>query len=337
MQMRASSGKTRRLLLDTDTAGDDTVALLAAALSDRAVLEGVTIVAGNVAFEREVENAKYALSLAGQAQTVTVFEGARSPLLKHYATAEHIHGEGGLGGVLLPQTGIASGNRDAVDVIVERARRHPGELTLACIGPLTNVALALKREPQLNALLDEVWVMGGALATLGNITPAAEYNFWVDPDAAKLVVRELDVTLLDWGLTLRDATLQAADRAAIDTAVGQSRLADFFTQITHPVRASSEDGGTGSTAHPDSLTVLALLEPELTESAGDYFVDVDEREGLTRGYSAIDKNGVTDGDPRTRVIESVDRHRFRARLTELLVRGDPHRALGNDSRSQQAS
>jgi len=321
--MSASPKSSRRLLVDTDTAGDDTMALLAAALSDRAVLEGVTIVAGNVEFEREVENAKYTLSLAGQAQTVPVFEGARSPLLKDYTTAEHIHGEGGLGGVLFPETGIASGNQDAVDFIIETAHRYPGELTLACIGPLTNVALALKREPKLNSLLDEVWVMGGALAALGNITPAAEYNFWVDPDAAKLVIRELDVTLLDWGLTLRDATLTDAELATIEKGAVNSQFAEFFTQISGPQRSSRQDGGIGNTTQPDSMTVLTLLEPTLIETARNYFIDVDEREGLTRGYSSIDKNGVTDGYPRTRVIESIDHETFRALFTNMLLTGDP--------------
>jgi purine nucleosidase len=322
--MSISPKPFQRLLVDTDTAGDDTMALLAAALSDRAVLEGVTIVAGNVEFEREVENAKYTLSLAGQAQTVPVFEGARSPLLKDYTTAEHIHGEGGLGGVLFPETGIPSSDQDAVDFIIEAARRSPGELTLACIGPLTNIALALKREPKLNALLKEVWVMGGAVATVGNVTPAAEYNFWVDPDAAKLVMRELDVTLLDWGLTLRDATLTEEELATVENSTVNSQLAEFFTQIAGPQRSSRQDGGIGNTAQPDSMTVLTLLEPALIKKAGNYFIDVDEREGLTRGYSSIDKMGVTGGYPRTRVIESIDHEMFRTLFTNMLLTGNPH-------------
>ena len=178
----------RRVIVDTDTAGDDTQALLTALLSERLTVEAVTVVAGNVPFEYEVENAKYTIDLADRTD-VPVHEGARSPLLKDWEHAEQVHGEGGLGGELFPDTGIASADEHAIDAIVDRARDAPGEVSLLCIGPLTNVALAVAREPALPDLLDEVVVMGGAVGCLGNDTPAAEYNFWVDPDAAKRVVR----------------------------------------------------------------------------------------------------------------------------------------------------
>jgi len=186
----------RRVIVDTDTASDDTQAIVLAALSDRIALEAVTVVAGNVGFDDQVRNAKYTLQLAG-CGGVPVHEGARSPLVKDHETAEHVHGEGGLGGDLDPEVDIPSAEGFAPDVIVERARENPGEVTLACLGPLTNVALALRREPDLGDLLESVWVMGGNVNCLGNVTPAAEFNFWADPDAAKLVVRELGVTVVD--------------------------------------------------------------------------------------------------------------------------------------------
>ncbi|SEW01818.1 nucleoside hydrolase [Natrinema salifodinae] len=318
---------TRRVIVDTDTAGDDTQGLLLAALSDRVSLEGVTICAGNVPFEYQVENAKYTLDLAGVADEVPVYEGARSPLLTDHEFAEYIHGEGGLGGDLFPDTGIPSADEHAVDYIVRTARENPGEITLVCIAPLTNVALALQREPDLPELLDDVWIMGGAVNTLGNVTPAAEYNFWVDPDAARLVMSELEATLVDWGVTVRDSLFGPdvfEEVEAMDTP-----LADFFLTVTDAVRefnAQSEHDALGAdvTTQPDSLTVATLLEPDLIEESGTYYVEVDDREGPTRGYSLVDELGVTDGEPRTRVVESVDEERFERLMLDMLRHGDPH-------------
>jgi purine nucleosidase len=317
---------TRRVIVDTDTAGDDTQAILLAALADSIRLEALTVVAGNVEFDYQVENAKYTLDLAGAADDVPVYEGARRPLVKEFDHVPHVHGEGGLGGDLFPDTGIPSADGFAPDAIVEAVREHPGEVTLLCIGPLTNVALALRREPDLDDLVDEVWVMGGAANTLGNDTPAAEFNFWVDPDAAKVVVRELDVTLVDWGLTVRQGTLEAPflDRiAAVDTD-----YAEFFTTVSDHVRAFSRERlGVDATTQPDSLTAACLLAPDLVTAASRYHVDVDERAGMTRGYSLVDELGITDGPARTRVVESIDGDLFRRILEDLLVHGDPERSL----------
>jgi purine nucleosidase len=316
---------TRRVIIDTDTAGDDTQALVLAALSDRIDIEAVTVCAGNVDFEDEVRNAKYTLALTDH-EDVPVYEGARSPLLKDHETADHIHGEGGLGGSFDPSVDIPSADGFAPDVIVEMARENPGELTLVCIAPLTNVALALQREPDLNDLLEEVWIMGGNVNCLGNVTPAAEFNFWVDPDAAKLVLRELDVTLVDWGLTVRDSMLDTETLDAIADAAEDSRYADFFTTVTTSIRAFNRElRGEDVATQPDTLVSALLIDPDLVQADGTYYVDVDEREGMTRGYSMVDELGETDGRARTRVIESVDAEGFRDLLFDAIVHGDPDR------------
>ena len=321
------SSEPRRVIVDTDTAGDDTQALLLAATADRIDIEGVTVCAGNVAFDRQVENAKYALDLAGVADEVTVYEGARQPLLKSYEYATYVHGEGGLGGDLIADTDIPSGEQFGPDYIVERARANPGDLTLVCIAPLTNVALALREEPDLNDLLDEVWVMGGTVNCLGNVTPAAEYNFWVDPDAAKLALRELDVVLFDWGVTVRDTAFDAEtlDRFADGP---DTDLAAFFEEITESVRAfNRETFGEDQTTQPDAGTMAALLDPSLVEETGTYHADVDERAGLTRGYLSVDENGVTDGEAQTTVIESFDGERFQQVFEDMLFEQAPEASL----------
>ena len=287
------------LIIDSDTAGDDTQAILMAALAERVDLAGVTVVAGNVAFDDQVENAKYTLQLADAADRVPVYEGARRPLLKEGTHAEHVHGEGGLGGDFAPDTGIASADAHATDAIVETARDATGEVWLACIGPLTNVALALRREPALPDLLDRVVVMGGAVETAGNESPAAEFNFWVDPDAAKIVVEELSVTLVDWGLCVRDATF---DSDELDELTGLSTpFADFFDTVTTQARAwTRERFGEDSVTLPDSLAVACLLAPEIVAESTTCAVDVDERAGLTRGYTLVYRQGQTARDASTK-------------------------------------
>lgn len=316
---------TRRILLDTDTAGDDTQAILLAALADSIDLEALTIVAGNVPFEYEVENAKYSLDLA-DATDVPVYEGARTPLVKGIEHATHVHGEAGLGGDLVAETDTPSAEGHAVDTIVETLRDSPQEVTLVCIGPLTNLALALRREPELNDLADEIWVMGGAIGTLGNDTPAAEFNFWVDPDAAKVVLNECDVTLVDWGLCLRRGLFDADTLARLDA--GDTPYAEFFTEITTQVREMNrERRGEPATTQPDLLTTACVLHPELVTEAETLYVDVDEREGMTRGYSLADVHGITDGEPRTRVVRNVDADLFETMATDMILHGDPERSL----------
>jgi purine nucleosidase len=311
---------SRRVIVDTDTAGDDTQALVMTLLSERVTVEAVTVVAGNVEFEYEVENAKYTLDLLGRSD-VPVYEGARSPLLKDWEYAEQVHGEGGLGGDFFPETGIESADGHAVDAIVDHARAAPGEVSLLCIGPLTNVALALAREPDLPDLLDRVVVMGGAVGCLGNDTPAAEYNFWVDPDAAKRVVRDLDVTLVDWGLTLRSGSFGPEDFDRISAL--ETPTADFFETITERHRAfSKEQNGVDGVTLPDSLAAACLVAPEVVDSEVRHYVDVDEREGMTRGYTLVDANDVLDEEPNTTVVESVDEELF-TELVHATLAGDP--------------
>jgi len=311
----------RRVIVDTDTAGDDTQALLLACLSDRLAVEAVTVVAGNVPFDREVENAKYTLSLVEP--DPPVYEGARTPLLKEYEHAEEIHGEGGLGGDLHPETGVASAEGFAPDEIVRRCRDSPGEVSLLCIGPLTNLALAHAREPGLPDLVDEVWVMGGAVHCPGNVTPAAEFNFWVDPDAARRVIRAFDVTLVDWGLCL-DHVLSGD--TLDDLGAPDTDLADFFASVTRAVRAVDGAAGAGAATLPDGLTAALFAYPELRGETSTYPVVVDEREGLTRGYTSVDVGAdvadVTD-DARTRVVEAADHEGFVDVLAAMLRSRDP--------------
>jgi purine nucleosidase len=311
---------TRRVLVDTDTASDDAVALLLALQSTRVEVTGVTVVAGNVPFHHQVRNAKYTLGLVDRGD-VPVYEGARSPLVKSFEHATEVHGEEGLGDVEVPSVDDASAAGHAADYIVETVTEAPGEVTLLCLGPLTNVALAVAREPALPDLVDEVWVMGGAVEHRGNVTPAAEFNFWVDPDAARRVLREFDVTLVDWGLTVRDGVL---DDGAIDRVTApETDLAAFFAGLFAPLReyTGSQQGIAGVT-QPDGLTAACMLAPEIRRRTATQYVEVDEREGLTRGHTVADPDGTLGEDPNVEVVDAVDTDRF-VDVLAALAAGDP--------------
>lgn len=174
---------------------------------------------------------------------------------------------------------------------------------------LKNVALALVHEPDLPALLDEAWVMGGAVHCRGNVTPAAEYNVWVDPDAAMRVFDAFEVTLVDWGLSLR-ASVLPADR--VETVLKmEGELASFIGGMIETVyEFTRTEQGIDGVPQPDSLTAALLAYPELRGEMSIRAVEVDEREGLTRGYLSVDVDAVTEAPARTRIVESADGDTF---------------------------
>jgi purine nucleosidase len=314
------------LVIDTDTASDDAVAVAFAALSDRVDLQAVTVVAGNAPFDAQLRNAAYTLSLVG-ADDVPLAAGARRPLVKSWEHATEVHGPSGFGGELDPDVTPTTTGEYGPETICRLAREHDGELGLLAIGPLTNVAEALRRDPELADNLAGVWVMGGAVHCEGNVTPAAEYNVWVDPDAAQLVTRELPVTLVDWGLTCRDGVL---DTAAFDRIASfDTELASFLTAVTARAREwSRERGDGGAVGQPDCLAAAVAASPELVESSVAAHVAVDAREGVTRGHTVVDTDPDTSERINARVVTAVDAAAFRERLFGLAAEGDPDSRVG---------
>jgi purine nucleosidase len=314
---------TRRVIVDTDTASDDALALLLLGASERARLAAVTTVAGNVPVARATANARHSLSVLGRESEVPVHEGADGPLAVESESAEDVHGPGGLGDVSVPPAGPS-----AETGAVERLCRADADVLL-CLGPLTNVAAALERDPALGERFDSVVVMGGAVNTLGNVTAPAEFNFWYDPHAARRVVRELPVTLVDWGVTLRDGVLPGdlLDRVA----VAETPQAEFFTAASAAARAhASERQDVEGGVFADALAATVVLAPDVVTGERTMFVDVDDREGMTRGYSLADERGVHDGEPKTAVVTGVDGAWYRAVVEAALVDGDPDPALAGE-------
>jgi len=313
---------SRSVVVDTDTASDDALAVLLLGLSDRAEIEAVTTVAGNVALDRATANAAHTLGVLGRGD-VPIHEGRAEPLAKDSESAEDVHGPGGLGDVTADED-VRTADEGAVD----RLCRADADVLL-CIGPLTNVAAALERDPSLGTRFDEVVVMGGACNTLGNVTAPTEFNFWYDPDAAKRVLDELSVTLIDWGLSLRDGVLPGdlLDRVA----EADSPQADFFSRASTAARAHARDqqdldGG----VFADALAATVVLAPDAVTGERLLYVAVDDREGMTRGYSLADERGVHDGEAKTTVVTDVDAECFRTAVEAALVDGDPDPTLSGE-------
>ncbi len=314
------------LVIDTDTAQDDCVALLVGLLDDRADLRAITMVAGNVGFDRQVENAFLTLSVAGRLGDVPVYLGSRRPLMREWVSAESVHGDG-VGGLSMDFHDLHPSGVHGVDALIALASASPGELTIVCIGPLTNIALATVKDPAFVGNVKTLYIMGGSNNARGNITAAAEYNFFVDPEAARTVFEAgFSIVVVPWApLTLADAVFsreQIAEIAAIGTP-----LADYFVRIIGDTLAFDESVGIAGSTHPDSLTVAVLLHPELVTARARYAVSVETGSELTRGYASMSW-GVHGLESNATVIESVDSGAFYRHITTLLeIATTPSREL----------
>ena len=177
----------RRFVIDTDTASDDAVALVMALREPSVKVEAITVVAGNVPLDCAVTNALISIDMAGT-YAPPVYVGAAKPMLRELFTAQFVHGENGMGEMELPAPKTAPKKEHAVDAIIELAQKYPGELELITLGPLTNVAIACLKAPDIMRGIKKVWIMGGSGLSAGNITPLAEFNIYVDAEAAQIVL-----------------------------------------------------------------------------------------------------------------------------------------------------
>ena len=292
------------IILDTDTAQDDCVAILLGLLDPVADLRAVTMVAGNVGFEQQTKNALMTLSVAGALGECPVYLGCRRPMVRPWVSAENVHGDGA-GGLSMDDSGVETEKEHAVDALLRLTAESPGELNVVAIGPLTNIAMAVVKDPSFPERVKSLYIMGGSNNARGNITAAAEFNFYVDPDAAKIVFEAgFDITVIPWEpLTVRDALFSREQMAEIGSA--GTPVASFFAQVCEATLEFDETVGIPGSSHPDSLTMAVLLHPELITRSGSYAVDIEADSELTRGYSAMSW-GVHGLAPNARVIESVD-------------------------------
>jgi len=296
----------RNLLIDTDTASDDAVALIMALRSPLVEVAAITVVAGNVPVEQATRNALFAVELCGS--DVPVFTGAAKPLHRELEPATWFHGMDGLG-----DCGYAAsaerqpGGTHAVDAIVACAMERPG-LEVITLGPLTNLALALEREPRIVANISRCVVMGGAPCCEGNVTPAAEFNIWVDPEAARAVfLSGLPIELVGWHLSRHEAVLDASDIERVLAL--KTPLAEFAVRCNGKAReAYLEQTGEHGISLPDPVAMAVLLQPELMTEWSEHFVEIETKSELTRGMTVVDRLGVS-GDSRNEGVWREARRR----------------------------
>ena len=280
----------RPLLIDTDTASDDAVALIMALRSPSVEVVAITIVAGNVSVEQGARNALFTAELCSS--TVPVYLGAAKPLLRELETAEWFHGLDGLSDQGYAPAHRAAEPAHAVDAILAASHAHAG-LEVVTLGPLTNLAMALLRDPSLATRVSRCVIMGGNPCCEGNVTPAAEFNIWVDPEAARIVFDSgLPIQMIGWQLSRDEAVLDAKDIARVLAL--KTPLADFAIRCNSTAAtAYATQTGEQGISLPDPIAMAVLLEPVLSLSASSHSVQIETVSPLTRGMTVVDKLDVT--------------------------------------------
>ena len=305
------------LVIDTDAGVDDALALMLALAHPGAEVVAVTAVGGNVPLEHVVPNVFEVLHVMG-AEGVPVFPGAREPLLPgERERATEFHGKDGLGDYPNRRARVRPEPEPAAVALARLARERPGELTLVALGPLTNLALALRLEPELPRLLRRLVVMGGAHTARGN-TPrwAAEFNFYYDPEAAQMVAQAFpEITLVTWETTLaHPVSWQEHDRlAALDTP-----RARFFAAITRRTLGFLEAHGAPGLLIPDPLAMVVALDPGAVTAEARHRLWVETCGEHSRGQSLLDY-GRSGLEPNARVVTGFDRARVLERFRQALA------------------
>ncbi len=307
----------RKIIIDTDPGQDDAVAILLALASPELEVLALTTVAGNVPLALTTRNARQIVELAGR--STPIHAGCDRPMTRALVTAEHVHGKSGLDGIALPDPTHPVSPVHAVDAIIDTLRAHPpGTVTLCPLGPLTNIATAFRRAPDIVARVAGIVLMGGAYFEVGNVTPAAEFNIYVDPEAADivfksgvpLVVMPLDVT--HQALTSRP---WVEEMRAKGTPVARAIAAwtDFFERFD-----SAKYGTDGAPLH-DPCVIAYLLEPSLF-TGRHINVEIETKGELTLGMTVADWWRVTGRKPNAVFMGGVDREGFYRLLTERVGR-----------------
>lgn len=291
---------SRTFLIDTDTASDDAVALVMALRAPDVRVAAITVVAGNVNVGQATRNALYTTELCDA--VVPVYSGAEKPLLQTYQNATWFHGRDGLGDHNYPMPRRTAEKQHAVDAIIETIEASPG-LVLVTLGPLTNVALAVSRKPEIAAKVSRCVIMGGNPCCEGNVTPAAEYNIWVDPEAARIVFRSgLPVELVGWHLCRGHAVLDEKDIAHVE-GFG-TKLAHFAIECNSHARvALKTQTGEDGICLPDPVAMCLALDPSIGTDWSEHYIDVETQSELTRGMTVVDRLNVA-GDERNRAVWS---------------------------------
>jgi purine nucleosidase len=279
-------------------------------------VEAITVVAGNVPMPQGVQNALYTVELCGK--DVPVYPGMERPMIRPLGTAQDVHGTDGLGDIGLPLHGREPTPGHAVDILIETINRYAGSITLVSLGPLTNLALALLRDPSIAGKVERYVMMGGTGQGYGNVTPVAEYNIWVDPEAARIVFESgLPITMVGWDISRLYAVFAPADAAEL-RALG-TPLAEFCIDIQGTL-----DQYAVQTSHlsgfdlPDPIAMAVALDPSTATRMERLFVGIETGGTWGRGQTVVDHLGATGLPPNADVVLEASHERFVDILTAAI-------------------
>jgi purine nucleosidase len=314
--LKITGGNMRRFWIDTDTASDDAVAIMMALRWPDVHVDGITVVSGNVPVEMCSRNARYTVELCGA--DTPVYLGAARPLLREPSYAFFFHGPDGMGGMNYPEAKRPAESMHAVDALIQAVRSAPGEINLVTLGPLTNIAAALTIAPDIAQKIPVCYMMGGAAATLGNITPAAEFNIWVDPEAARMVfLSGLPVVMVGWELCRGEANLSGPDQELIRAF--HTKYADFTLDSNRQaIQTNMQWLGDPGLPLPDPVTMAIAMDPSICTKKGKHFVDVETISELTRGMTVVDQLDVLHKPANAEVCWAIDPARWKEALYKVI-------------------
>tara|TARA_B100001559_G_C16446862_1_gene597180 strand:- start:402 stop:1394 length:993 start_codon:yes stop_codon:yes gene_type:complete len=326
----------KKLIIDADTGSDDAVAILMALRDPRVQVLGITIVSGNVPLKQGIINTLSTAELCDV--EVKVFAGADKPLKREYleiytleefqkhvhtlspdsVTAQCVHGFDGMGDIGVEPKNKNYEEEDAVDYLINSFNKNPNEITLVTLGPLTNIAKAIQKDPSIADKIEHCYVMGGTSDGSGNVSAAAEYNIWVDPEAAQIVFSSgLAITMVGWDNSYKYAMLK--DKEINELKSLKTKYADFCVDIQKTlIELTHASYGFYGFDLPDPITMAIALDNNIILESQQLHVLVDVRDGITRGQTIVDYFNAEQGNQNVRVVTKSDNLGFLNLLTELV-------------------
>ena len=317
-----------KFIIDADTGSDDAVALLIALRNPKINILGITIASGNVPMKQGVTNALSTTELCGE--KVDIYAGAEKPLTRDYieiysleefikhvrsrdpasASGQCVHGVDGMGDIgIEPKTSDIQ-KQTAVDYLVSSFNEQPDEITLVTLGPLTNIAEAINKDPSISSKVKHCYVMGGTSDGSGNVSAAAEYNIWVDPEAAQIVFNSgMQITMVGWDNSYKYAMLREKEIEKVKSI--NTKYSDFVVDIQKTLRELTlKTYGHDGFDLPDPITMAIAIDNSIIEESQQLHVVVDTRDGLTRGQTIVDYFDAENGEQNIRVVTKSSKEKF---------------------------
>lgn len=326
----------KKFIIDADTGSDDAVAILLALQDPSVEILGITVVSGNVPLQQGIKNTISTIDMTEK--KVKVFAGEEKPLTREYeeiyelknfmehvkslksssASGQCVHGIDGMGDIGIKPSTEEYEAKHAIDFIIDTINKNPNEVTLVTLGPLTNIALAIQKDPSISEKIKHCYVMGGTSDGTGNVSAAAEYNIWVDPEAAKICFEsDLNITMVGWDNSYKYAMLK--EEEIKDLRSLNSKLANFSVDIQKTlIELTFTTYGFHGFDLPDPITMAIALDDSIIEESEQLHVIVDTRDGITRGQTIVDYFDVEESNQNIRVVTKSDKDKFMNLLKKLL-------------------